>query len=59
MKKRYLDLMEQALSAYSDAHISHYFDEGKKNRLTEHGLPRLTATDITTPLLPRARTHFA
>ena len=43
MKKRYLDLMERALSAYTDEHILRYFDEVKKNGLTEHGFPRLTA----------------
>lgn len=43
MKERYIDLMEKALSAYSDEHINRYFTEVKKNGLTEHGFPRLTA----------------
>ena len=43
MKERYIDLMEKALSAYSDEHINRYFNEVKKNGLTEHGFPRLTA----------------
>ncbi len=43
MKKRYFDLMERALSAYSDAHIERYFAEVKEKGLTEHGFPRLTA----------------
>ena len=43
MDKRYLDLMEKALSAYTDEHILHYFNETKKSGLTEHGFPRLTA----------------
>ena len=43
MKKRYLDLMETALSAYADAHILRYFNEVKEKGLTEHGFPRLTA----------------
>ena len=42
-KERYLDLMEKALSAYSREHIIRYFDEVRKNGLTEHGFPRLTA----------------
>lgn len=43
MKKRYIDLMEKALSAYSLAHIERYFDDVKKDGLTEHGFPRLTS----------------
>jgi hypothetical protein len=43
MKERYLDLMEKALSAYTDAHIQRYFDDVKTNGLKEHGFPRLTA----------------
>jgi len=42
MKEKYIDLMEKALSAYSDDHILRYFDEVKTNGLTEHGFPRLT-----------------
>ena len=43
MKDRYIDLMEKALSAYTDEHIQKYFDSVKENGLTEHGFPRLTA----------------
>ncbi|MBQ8431505.1 MAG: hypothetical protein IJX28_01340 [Clostridia bacterium] len=43
MKKRYLDLMEKALSAYPYEHIQRYFDDVKEHGLTEHGFPRLTA----------------
>jgi len=43
MKEKYLDLMEKALSAYSDEHILRYYNDVKKNGLTEHGFPRLTA----------------
>ena len=43
MKTTYLALMEKTLSAYSVAHILAYFDEVKRNGLTEHGFPRLTA----------------
>lgn len=43
MKKRYIDLMERALLAYTDEHILRYWDEVTKNGLTEHGFPRLTA----------------
>lgn len=43
MKNRYLDLMETTLSAYSMQHINRYFDDVKKNGVTEHGFPRLTA----------------
>ena len=43
MRKEYLDLMEKTLAAYSDEHILHYFNQVKKEGLTEHGFPRLTA----------------
>ena len=43
MKETYLRLMELSLSAYSDAHIDAYFDSVKRDRLREHGFPRLTA----------------
>jgi len=43
MKKRYIDLMEKALSAYTDEHIQRYYNNVKTNGLTEHGFPRLTA----------------
>ncbi len=42
MNERYLNLMEKALSAYSDEHILRYFNDVKENGLTEHGFPRLT-----------------
>ncbi len=42
MKKKYLELMKKALSAYSDEHIHEYFDRVKAEGLTEHGFPRLT-----------------
>jgi hypothetical protein len=42
MKKKYLELMNKALSAYSDDHIREYFDRAKTEGLTEHGFPRLT-----------------
>ena len=43
MREKYIALMEKALSAYSYEHIVRYFNEVKKNGLTEHGFPRLTA----------------
>ena len=43
MKKRYIALMEKALSAYTDAHIVDYFERVKREGLSEHGFPRLTA----------------
>lgn len=43
MKNRYIELMEQTLSAYSDEHILRYFNDVKTKGLTEHGFPRLTA----------------
>ena len=43
MKELYIDLMEKSLSAYSNGHILRYFNDVKKNGLTEHGFPRLTA----------------
>jgi hypothetical protein len=42
MTERYLRLMEKALSAYTDEHILRYFNNVKKDGLTEHGFPRLT-----------------
>ena len=42
-KSYYLDLMETTLSAYSMEHINRYFNQVKKDGLTEHGFPRLTA----------------
>ncbi len=43
MKEQYIDLMEKALSAYSDEHIQRYFNDVRTHGLTEHGFPRLTA----------------
>lgn len=43
MKEKYIDLMEKVLSAYSYEQIFKYFDEVKKNGISEHGFPRLTA----------------
>ena len=43
MKNRYIELMDRTLTAYSYEHIVRYFDDVKKNGLTEHGFPRLTA----------------
>lgn len=43
MKAKYIELMEKALSAYTDEHIQRYFSDVKTNGLTEHGFPRLTA----------------
>ena len=43
MKNKYLDLMEQTLSAYSDGDIARYFNEVQTDGLTEHGFPRLAS----------------
>ncbi len=43
MKEKYIELMEKALSAYTNEHIQRYFTEVKTHGLTEHGFPRLTA----------------
>lgn len=40
---RYIDLMERVLTAYSNEHIDRYYNDVKKDGLTEHGFPRLTA----------------
>ena len=42
-KKKYIDLMERTLEAYSYQHIETYFKTVQKEGLTEHGFPRLTA----------------
>lgn len=42
-KERYIAAMADALSAYTDEHILSYFESVKKNHITEHGFPRLTA----------------
>ena len=41
MKEIYLDIMEKALSAYTDERIRDYIDEVKRDGLTEHGFARL------------------
>ncbi len=43
MKDRYLEIMDMALSAYSEKDIDSYIEEVNKNGLTEHGFARLTA----------------
>ena len=43
MKEKIISLMEKTLSAYPDSHILSYFDDVKREGLTEHGFPRLTA----------------
>ncbi len=42
MRSRYLIVMERALEAYSYRQIDEYFDEVKRDGLTEHGFARLT-----------------
>ncbi len=42
MKERYIELMANALGAYTDEHIIEYFNRVKTEGLTEHGFPRLT-----------------
>lgn len=42
MREKYIDLMEKALSAYTTEHIVRYFDEVRREGLSEHGFPRLT-----------------
>ncbi len=43
MKERYLDLVEKAVAAYSEAQIAEYTARVKTEGLSEHGYPRLTA----------------
>lgn len=43
MKERYIKLMAKALGAYTDGHIAEYFERVRREGLTEHGFPRLTA----------------
>lgn len=43
MKSKYIDLMEKTLSAYTIEHILRYFNDVKRDGLTEHGFPRLTS----------------
>ena len=42
-KSRYLDLMEAAVSAYSDAHMDSYLSAVEREGVQEHGFPRLVA----------------
>ncbi|MBP5510261.1 MAG: hypothetical protein J6Z49_05035 [Kiritimatiellae bacterium] len=42
-KAEYLDLVEAAVSAYSDEHVRAYIAEVEQNGVQEHGFPRLTA----------------
>ena len=42
MKEKYIDLMAKSLSAYTTEHILRYFNDVKRDGLTEHGFPRLT-----------------
>ena len=42
-KQHYIELMAGALSAYTDEHIKSYFERVKKEGITEHGFPRMTA----------------
>ena len=42
-KADYLDLMEAAVSAYSDEHIARYVEKTDREGVEEHGFPRLTA----------------
>ena len=39
----YLDLVEAAVSAYSDEHVAEYVADADVNGVNEHGFPRLTA----------------
>ena len=43
MKTIYIDIMEKALSAYTDQRIREYIAEVRRDGLTEHGFPRLGA----------------
>lgn len=43
MKNIYIDIMERALGAYTDARIDEYIARVKREGITEHGFPRLTA----------------
>ncbi len=42
-KGEYLDLMEAAVSAYSDEHIEDYIADAERNGVHEHGFPRLAS----------------
>lgn len=43
MKTIYIDIMEKALSAYTEERIREYINDVKRGGLTEHGFPRLGA----------------
>ena len=43
MERKYLELMEKVLTAYTTEHIVDYFERVKTEGLTEHGFPRLTS----------------
>lgn len=43
MKQNYLKIMNFALESYGEARIKQFFDKVKREGLTEHGFPRLTA----------------
>ena len=43
MKEIYLDIMEKAVSAYTIPLIEEYIEKVRKEGLSEHGFPRLTA----------------
>lgn len=43
MRKKYIELMEKTLCAYSNDHINKYFNDVKRDGLSEHGFPRLAS----------------
>lgn len=43
MRETYIALMDRVLDAYSHEHILRYFADVKRDGITEHGFPRLTA----------------
>ena len=43
MKTIYIDIIEKALTAYTEERIRDYIEKVKRNGLTEHGFPRLGA----------------
>lgn len=43
MNERYFDLMERTLDAYGEERIRTYFENVRREGLTEHGFPRLCA----------------
>ena len=61
-KGEYLDLMEAAVGAYSDAHLAQYLADVEKNGVQEHGFPRLAANLgvlVANGRLPERRDIFA